>query len=78
MSTLFGVRGIDAHDGEHLLLAEPAELAAAVRSVLDRPGAAQARADAARRLVVERYDWRALGADLADVIADIVDPTAPK
>ena len=78
VSTPFGVRGIDAHDGEHLLLAEPAELAAAVRSVLDDPDAAQARADAARRLVVERYDWRALGADLADVIADIVDPTAPK
>jgi glycosyltransferase involved in cell wall biosynthesis len=57
VSTTIGVEGIEARNGEHLLVADsPEAFAGAVMDVLHDPVAAAARATAARRLVEERYD----------------------
>lgn len=78
VSTHFGVRGIDAVDGEHLRLASPESFAATVAEVLADPVAAARRAQAARRLVEDRYDWDGLGAGLSDLVADLLRATARK
>ncbi len=71
VSTPFGVRGLEVDD-RHLVLAEIPELAAATRSVLADRYRAAARAEVARHLAIERYDWQALGDRLAEVVADAV------
>ena len=78
VSTPFGARGIDVVDGRDLRLAEPGAFAGAVAEVLADPAQAQARAEAARALVSDRYSWDRLGASLADVVADIVPAEARK
>jgi glycosyltransferase involved in cell wall biosynthesis len=67
VSTPFGVRGLDV-SGDHLVLAEIDDLPTAIRAVLADPGAAATRAAAARALVLERYDWGALGDTLAELL----------
>ena len=58
VSTRLGAEGIDAVDGEHLLLADtPQEIADKVAQVLAYPGLAQRLGDAGRRLAESRYSW---------------------
>ena len=65
ISTPFGVDGVDVRDGEHVLLAEtPRELAAAAARVARDDALCRRLAERARRLVEERYDWRAATAPL--------------
>ena len=65
--TTLGAEGIAAEHGRHLLLADsPAELADATVSLLGDRGARERLTAEARRLVEERYGWRAIGAALAD------------
>ena len=67
VSTTLGAEGIAAEHGRHLLLADsPAELADATVSLLGDRGARERLTAEARRLVEERYGWRAIGAALAD------------
>ncbi len=68
VSTPFGVRGLDVDD-RHLFLAGIEGFADAIRGVLADPAAAADRAAAARALVIERYDWAALGDRLAVLMA---------
>lgn len=72
VSTRFGVRGLDVVDREHLLVAEPHEMAVAVREVLADPEAAAERAAAGRVLARTRYDWQALGDRLAMVVRSVI------
>lgn len=72
VSTPFGVRGLGAVDGEHLLLAEPADLAASVRRVLRDPDASHRRAVAGHAFVAERYDWTGLAARYAELLAHLL------
>ena len=59
ITTHQGLEGIDADPGTHLLVAgEAAEFAAACLAVLDADRAA-ALGQAARRLILERYQWQA-------------------
>ena len=67
VSTAFGIRGLEAGNGRHLLVAEPHEMVDAIGRVLSDREGAEARARAGRALAVERYDWLALGARLAHV-----------
>jgi glycosyltransferase involved in cell wall biosynthesis len=70
VSTTIGAEGIDARDGEHLLLADdPQAFAARVVDVLTDPAAAAALASAGRALVETRYDWRTALAGLDGVYA---------
>ena len=58
-STTLGYEGIDLVAGEHLVAGDaPAELAAVVVRLLEDPPFARALAERARRLIVERYDYR--------------------
>ncbi len=61
VTTRVGLEGIDAQDGEHLLVAdEPADFAAAVIRLLGDPALQAQLAANGRRLAVERYDWHAV------------------
>ena len=67
-------RRVEASNRRHLLVAEPHEMVDAIEAVLADPEAAHARARAGRALATERYDWNALGSQLAQV-AHIAGPT---
>jgi len=58
VSTSLGCEGIDAIDGEHLLVADtPAAFAASVLRLLDDRAEAYALGQRGRRLVENRYGW---------------------
>jgi glycosyltransferase involved in cell wall biosynthesis len=59
VSTTIGAEGLEARDGEHLLLADsPGEFAAAVVSLLTDPRRAARIGRSGRRLLETRYDWQ--------------------
>ena len=69
VSTSIGAEGIDARDGEHLLLADdPAGLVRAVVRLLNDPELAFGLAVAGRDLAEARFDWRELGDQFADEV----------
>lgn len=73
VTTTTGVEGIDAVNGEHLLVAdEPADVAAAVARVLREPELGARLAAAGRRLVEEKYDWRVALPALEAMYASLV------
>jgi polysaccharide biosynthesis protein PslH len=58
VSTTVGAEGLPIVDGEHALIADgPRALADAVISLLRDPRRRQSLAAAARKLVLEQYDW---------------------
>ncbi len=72
VSTPLGAAGIDAVDGEHLLLAESAaDLAAAAVRVLTDDALAIRLSEAARALVEERYDWQVFAPTVEAVVEDL-------
>lgn len=77
VSTPFGARGLAVTDGEHLLLAEPADTATALTATFADPIAAARRSRAGRALVVDDYDWQALGDHLASVVSGVLAVGAP-
>ena len=78
VSTTVGAEGIDAVDGEHLLIADGAEnLAHAVdRLLADEPLAASI-AENAMRLAAERYDWDASAKILLAGIHELMPADPP-
>ncbi|MBN1571269.1 MAG: glycosyltransferase [Acidobacteria bacterium] len=61
VATSKAVEGIEAKNGEHLLLADaPEDFARSVLRLLDNPAEAYQMADKAFDLVRARYDWRTL------------------
>ena len=65
VSTTVGAEGLPVTSGEHLLLAdEPHTFARAVVSLLRGPDRRAQLEQAARALVVERYDWSAVAGEL--------------
>jgi len=65
VSTTVGAEGLPVRDGEHVRLADtPAAFAHAVVQLLRDPARRAQLENAARALVVERYDWRAVAGDL--------------
>jgi sugar transferase (PEP-CTERM/EpsH1 system associated) len=74
VSTTIGAEGLPVTDGADIVIAdEPAAFAAAVVRLI-RDDAARTRIeDAARRLVVERYDWSAVAQDFEDALAHVTD-----
>ncbi|HLI50696.1 MAG TPA: glycosyltransferase family 4 protein [Thermomicrobiaceae bacterium] len=68
VSTPLGAAGIEARDGEHLLLAsDPAEFVEAVQRLHDFPELASRLTDAAYRLVQDRYQWKTIAQQLVGV-----------
>jgi glycosyltransferase involved in cell wall biosynthesis len=62
-------------DGETgwLLDQDPEALAGALAAALDDPRERERRGAAARRAARERYSWRAIGGELSDLLAELVD-----
>jgi glycosyltransferase involved in cell wall biosynthesis len=72
VSTTIGAEGLPVTDGADIVIAdEPAAFAAAVVRLI-RDDAARTRLEsAARRLVVERYDWSAVAQDFEDALTRV-------
>jgi glycosyltransferase involved in cell wall biosynthesis len=72
VSTAVGAEGLDVTSGEHLLIADGADaFAAAVVRLLRQRDVAAELAKRARRLVLERHDWRAIGARYAEMVVEM-------
>ena len=78
VSTTIGAEGLPVTDGADIVIAdEPAAFAEAVVRLI-RDDAARTRIEsAARRLVVERYDWSAVGQDFEDALARVAKGDSP-
>ena len=73
ISTRKGSEGLEAVDGEHLVLADtPAAFAEATVHLLQHPDVRQGLAARARKLVEERYDWAQIGEQFVKLVEDIV------
>jgi glycosyltransferase involved in cell wall biosynthesis len=71
VSTRVGVEGIDAREGEHLLVADdPEAFAEAVIRILRDPDLGRRLAGAGRQLVECMYDWRTALGGLDGIYAD--------
>jgi sugar transferase (PEP-CTERM/EpsH1 system associated) len=72
VSTSVGAEGLPVTDGRDIVIADdPRRFAAAVVSLLGDSEARRRLESAARRLVVERYDWSAVAQDFEDAIAQV-------
>lgn len=70
-------QGIDAHDGEHFIVADSAgEQADSVAALIADPARALSIGQAARARVEERYDWAATLTPLAAILTGLVKATA--
>ncbi len=73
VATSKGMEGLDVIAEEHLLVAdEPADFARQTVRLLRDDALAQGLAERARQLVVERYEWRAIGHDFVDLVEEAV------
>ena len=71
VSTTVGAEGLPVTAGRDILLADdPAQFAAAVVHLLRDADARQRLGAAARRLVVERYDWSAVAGEMERALVD--------
>jgi glycosyltransferase involved in cell wall biosynthesis len=78
VSTTIGAEGIDVRHDEHLLIADsPADIAAAVARLLERPDEAARLARAGRALVETRYDWRTALGGLDSIYTDRPSTAVP-
>jgi len=77
VSTTVGCEGLDARDGENILVRDdPAEFAAAVRRVLEDEGLRARLGEGARRTAEEVYEWEVIGRSMAaDYLALLGSPS---
>lgn len=76
VSTSIGCEGLEVQNGRHLLVAdEPSEFATRVTELLRDPARRADLGREGRRLVEERYDWRALGAQMEAALHELLDRT---
>ena len=68
VSTPVGCEGIDATDGEHLLVAPRERMAESILSLLSDRRLGERLATLARALVRERYDWNSVGATACNAV----------
>jgi glycosyltransferase involved in cell wall biosynthesis len=73
VSTPVGAEGIEADAGRHLILAQRDGFADALTSVLASPSLGTKLAREARQRSRERYDWKSIGAQASEVIAEALD-----
>ncbi|HET8771532.1 MAG TPA: glycosyltransferase family 4 protein [Gemmatimonadaceae bacterium] len=82
VSTSVGCEGLDARDGENILVRDdPAAFAEAVTAVLRDPELRHRLGAAARRTVERTYSWDVIGEDLRDTLSTLTSRdaiTAPR
>ncbi len=77
VSTSVGCEGLDARDGENILIRdEPAGFADAVHRVLRDPALRERLGNAARRTVETTYDWDVIGRTMIPAYEELLDPAA--
>lgn len=76
VSTPIGAEGIDAHDGEHLVLASRQEMSRAILDLLNDPTRATLLAENARNLVRNVYDWSQIAKTLVEKVKSILPRNA--
>jgi sugar transferase (PEP-CTERM/EpsH1 system associated) len=77
VSTSVGAEGLPVTNGEHLLVADgPRELAKALIGLIRDMTRRRELGDAARALVVDRYDWAAVADDLERALVRFASATA--
>ena len=68
VSTSVGCEGLDAVDGDNILIRDdPADFADAVRAVLESPPLRRRLSDGARETVARLYSWDVLGRSLKEL-----------
>ena len=68
VSTSLGCEGLEAIDGENILVRDdPKDFAAAIRAVLDNPALRRRLSDGGRETVARLYSWDILGRELIDL-----------
>jgi len=68
VSTSLGCEGLEAIDGENILIRDdPKDFAAAIRAVLDNPALRRRLSDGGRETVARLYSWDILGRELIDL-----------
>ena len=78
VSTTIGAEGLPVTNGADIVIAdEPEAFASAVVRLIRDDGARARIEDAARRLVVERYDWSAVAQDFEDALERIAKGDRP-
>ncbi len=74
VTTTIGCEGLDVRDGEHVLIADtPEEFSSRVVELLTDRDLYLRIAANARELVVNRYDWKAIGAQMLRIYDDMAD-----
>lgn len=78
VSTSVGCEGLDAVDGENILIRDvPDEFARAVRSILADSGLRERLGRAARLTAERRYSWDVIGADLHRLYRPLIESRGP-
>jgi len=73
VSTSVGCEGLRVEHGRHVWVADgPSEFAEGVERLLTDAVLRKRLAEAGRKLVVEEYDWKQLGAKLADLYEEVL------
>ena len=79
VSTTVGAEGLPVSHGRDIIIAdEPARFAEAVIHMIRDAAARRRIEEAARRLVVERYDWRAVASDFEEALASAGRTSSPQ
>jgi glycosyltransferase involved in cell wall biosynthesis len=74
VSTSVGCEGLDARDGENILVRDdPAEFAAAVRRVLEDDALRARLGEGARRTAEEVYEWEVIGRSMTREYLALLD-----
>ena len=74
VSTSIGAQGIDAHDGEQLLLGdEPGDFAKQVVRLLSDPYLRSSLSAKGRQLIDERYHWQTIAEQYLDALASVAE-----
>ena len=78
VSTTIGAEGLPVTNGADIVIAdEPAAFAAAIVRLIRDDAARTRLEEAARRLVVERYDWSAVAQDFEQVLGRVAGSDSP-
>ena len=74
VSTTKGAEGLDVTPGKNILIADkPADFASQVVRLMGDPDLRERLAVNGRRLVEERYDWRAIGQNFVRLVESVVE-----
>lgn len=77
LTTPHGCRGLDFQPGRDVCVAEPDEFVAALQTMEADPEQRRKLAESARKVVVERYDWNAIGQAMIETMEAAIPMTGP-